>query len=104
MEIPNVKWNHVEKTDHPCQFPIGLVERLVLGLTKPSDNVLDPYVGVGSSAIAALKHDRNAYGCDTEKSYINLAWERIHQLRGGTLRIRPMNKPIYEPPTKADLE
>ncbi|WP_252927356.1 DNA methyltransferase [Aliihoeflea sp. 40Bstr573] len=96
-EIPNVKWNHVEKTDHPCQFPVGLVERLVLGLTNPGDNVLDPYVGVGSSAIAAVKHDRNAYGCDLDQSYVDIAWERIHELRSGTLRTRPMNKPVYEP-------
>ncbi|MEQ8379865.1 site-specific DNA-methyltransferase [Parvibaculum sp.] len=103
-EIPNVKWNHVEKMDHPCQFPVGLVERLVLGLTKEGDNVLDPYVGVGSTAIAALKHDRNVFGCDLEKSYINTAWERIHAFRDGTLRTRPMNKPIYEPPAKGDCE
>ncbi len=96
-EIPNVKWNHVEKTDHPCQFPVGLVERLVLGLTNMGDNVFDPYVGVGSSAIAALLHERNAYGCDFEQGYIDIAWERIHQLREGTLRTRPMNKPVYEP-------
>ena len=103
-DIPNVKWNHVEKTDHPCQFPVGLIERLVLGLTNPGESVLDPYIGVGATAIAALKHDRNAYGCDAEKSYIDIAWERIHQLRAGTLRTRPMNKPIYEPPIKGDRE
>lgn len=103
-EIPNVKWNHVEKTDHPCQFPVGLVERLVLGLTNEGENVLDPYIGVGSTAIAALKHDRNAFGCDLEKSYIDTAWERIHELRGGTLRTRPMNKPVYEPAGKSDSE
>ena len=51
-EIPNVKFNHVEKTDHPCQFPIELVERLVLALTHEGSNVLDPYMGVGSTAIA----------------------------------------------------
>ncbi len=39
-DIPNVKSNHVEKTDHPCQFPVGLVERLVLSMTNPGDNVL----------------------------------------------------------------
>ncbi len=103
-EIPNVKWNHVEKTDHPCQFPVGLVERLVLGLTNEGENVLDPYIGVGSTAIAALKHERNAFGCDAEKSYVDTAWDRIHQLRNGTLRTRPMNKPIYEPPGKGTPE
>lgn len=97
-DIPNVKSNHVEKSDHPCQFPVGLVERLVLALTNEGESVLDPYVGVGSTAIAALKHGRLAYGCDLEQSYIDTAWDRIHALRAGTLRTRPMNKPIYEPP------
>jgi adenine-specific DNA-methyltransferase len=99
-DIPNVKSNHVEKTDHPCQFPVGLVERLVLGLTNPGDNVLDPYLGVGSSAIAALKNGRNAYGCDVTQEYIDVARNRIAQLDAGTLRTRPMNKPVYEPPVR----
>jgi adenine-specific DNA-methyltransferase len=101
-EIPNVKWNHVEKTEHPCQFPVGLVERLVLGLTDEGDNILDPYMGVGSTAIAALKNGRNAYGCDLEQQYVDIARERIAQLREGTLRTRPMNKPVYEPSTRGN--
>lgn len=92
-----MKANHVEKTDHPCQFPVGLVERLVLALTNPGHNVLDPYIGVGSSAIAALMHGRNAYGCDVRQDYINIARDRVEQLVEGTLRVRPMNKPVYEP-------
>lgn len=99
-DIPNVKANHVEKADHPCQFPIGLVERLVLALTNEGDNVLDPYLGVGSSAIAAIKNQRNAYGCDTDADYVDTANERLRQLRDGTLRTRPMNKPVYEPPAR----
>lgn len=96
-EIPNVKANHVEKTLHPCQFPIGLVERLVLALTNKGDNVLDPYLGVGSSAIAALKNGRNAYGCDIVQEYVDIALERVTDLENGVLRTRPMNKPIYDP-------
>ena len=96
-EIPNVKSNHVEKTNHPCQFPVGLVERLVLALSNEGDNVLDPYIGVGATAIAALKHNRHAFGCDLTKEYIDIAWERIHAFRAGILRTRPMNKPVYEP-------
>lgn len=97
-DIPNVKANHVEKTDHPCQFPVGLVERLVLALTRPFDNVLDPYLGSGTAAIAALKHDRNAYGCDLKREYVQIAERRVRALKAGTLRTREMNKPIYEPP------
>lgn len=96
-DIPNVKANHVEKTDHPCQFPVALVERLVLAMTHPGQSVLDPYLGVGSSAIAALKHKRQAFGCDIMPEYIELAKERVASLTAGELRTRPMNKPVFDP-------
>ena len=95
--FPNVKSNHPEKTSHPCQFPVELVERLVLSMTNPGDAVFDPYMGVGSSVIAALMHDRKAYGCDIVPEYVKIAHERIEQLYAGTLRTRPMGKPIYDP-------
>ncbi|MDA8049792.1 MAG: site-specific DNA-methyltransferase [Rhodospirillales bacterium] len=95
--FPNVKNNHVEKTSHPCQFPVELVERLVLSLTEPGDSVFDPYMGVGSSIVAALRHDRVGYGCDVVQEYVDIAWDRVHQLRAGTLRTRPMHRPVYDP-------
>lgn len=96
-EFPNVKANHPEKTIHPCQFPVELVERLVLSMTDQGDDVLDPYMGVGSSVIAALMHGRSAYGCDIVPEYVDIARERVRQLYAGTLRTRPMGKPIYDP-------
>ncbi len=95
--FPNVKNNHPEKTTHPCQFPVELVERLVLAMTGESDAVFDPYMGVGSSIIAALKHGRAAWGCDLVPDYVETARDRVRQLRGGTLRTRPMDKPVYDP-------
>lgn len=95
--IPNVKSNHIEKTIHPCQFPVELIERLVLSLTNEGDNVFDPYLGVGSTVIAALKHERQGYGCDIIQEYIAIAWDRVDALRNGTLRTRPMGKPVYDP-------
>lgn len=95
--IPNVKHNHVEKTEHPCQFPVELIERLILSMTQPGDAVFDPYMGVGSSVIAAIKHDRVGYGCDTEQRYVDIAWDRVHMQRAGMLRTRPMGKPVYDP-------
>ena len=56
--FPNVKSNHVEKTIHPCQFPVELVERLVLSMTEPGDAVFDPFMGVGTSVVSALMHER----------------------------------------------
>ncbi len=67
-EIPNVKANHPEKTSHPCQFPIELVERCVLALSNEEDWVLDPYAGVASTLIATLRHNRKAIGIEKKKS------------------------------------
>ena len=96
-EFPNVKNNHPEKTIHPCQFPVELVERLVLSMTNEGDAVFDPYMGVGSSIIAALMHGRAAYGCDLVQEYVDIAQQRVCQLYTGDLRTRPMGKPIYDP-------
>lgn len=96
-DIPNVKSNHPEKTEHPCQYPIELVERCVLAFTNPDEWVFDPYCGVGSSLIGALKHERRAVGCDREPRYTEIATERIEKFYQGQLKIRPMGKPIYQP-------
>jgi adenine-specific DNA-methyltransferase len=95
--IPNVKHNHVEKTIHPCQFPIELVERLVLALTNKSDLVVDPYMGVGSTACAAILHRRRAAGADTMPEYLRIAAERVKLAWWGNLPRRPLARPIYVP-------
>ena len=96
--IPNVKHNHVEKTIHPCQFPVELIERLVLSMTNRGDWVLDPYMGVGTTAVAAIRHGRKALGAEIVKEYIDVAMRRIRAARNGTLRTRPMDRPVYVPP------
>jgi adenine-specific DNA-methyltransferase len=96
-DIPNVKSNHPEKTDHPCQFPIELVERCVLALTEEKSWVLDPFAGVGSSVIAAIKNDRNAIGIERDEAYCKIARQRIADFKEGKLKIRPINKPIHKP-------
>lgn len=96
-EFPNVKSNHPEKTSHPCQFPVELVERLVLSLTDEGDCVFDPYVGVGSTVIAAIMHNRRGYGCEIVQEFVDIAQARLDALDSGTLRTRPMGKPIYDP-------
>jgi len=95
--IPNVKSNHPEKTEHPCQFPIELVERCVLALTNEKSWVLDPYAGVGSTILASIKNNRNAIGIEKEKEYCEIAKLRIKDLIEGNLKIRPINKPIHKP-------
>jgi len=95
--IPNVKSNHVEKTGHPCQFPVELIERLVLSLTREGDWVLDPFLGTGTSIIAALRHRRRGIGAEVFKKYVEIAKSRIDLAAHDDLPVRPMNRPIFDP-------
>ncbi len=95
--IPNVKSNHIEKTDHPCQFPVELVERLVLSMTNSGDWVFDPFLGSGTSVVAAIRHGRRGAGAEIVPNYVELARTRIRQEMEGTLRTRSMGKPVYAP-------
>jgi len=95
--IPNVKSNHVEKTGHPCQYPVELIERLVLSMTNEGDWVLDPFAGTGSAIIAAIRHGRRGAGAEIEKNYSRMAKDRIHREQSGTLKTRPMDRPVYDP-------
>lgn len=96
--IPNVKSNHCEKTEHPCQFPVELVERLVLSMTVHGDIVMDPFAGVGSAVIAAEKNGRVGIGCELDGTFASIANSRLTLLRSGDLKTRPMGRPIHQPP------
>ncbi len=95
-DIPNVKSNHVEKTLHPCQFPVALVQRLILALSNENDVVFDPFLGVGSTSVAAVLNNRKAAGSELLKEYYDIACERVTLAYKGLLKIRP-DVPVYEP-------
>lgn len=96
-DIPNVKSNHVEKTIHPCQFPVGLIERLVLSMAPQGGLVFDPFAGVASSGVAALMNSRHFWGCEIVKEYIDVGMQRLQETLDGTVKYRPSNKPLYDP-------
>jgi DNA modification methylase len=98
--IPNVKANHPEKTEHPAQYPIELVQRLILALTNEGDTVLDPFGGVGSSALAALLLNRKAISVEKERKYIDITMDRVKAMANGTLRIRKLGTKVYVPTGK----
>lgn len=102
-DIPNVKFNHVEKTEHPCQFPVELVERLVLALTDPGDLVVDPFMGVGTTCVAAVLRGRRGAGAEIVRDYVATARNRVWLALTGRLRTRPMGRPVYEPPARPSV-
>jgi adenine-specific DNA-methyltransferase len=96
-DVPNVKANHPEHTFHPCQFPIERAERCVLSLSKKGQRVIDPFVGAGTTVLAAAKHGRIGVGIDSDPSYIKLAQARLKKLDAGELPMRPLGMPVRRP-------
>jgi adenine-specific DNA-methyltransferase len=95
--FPNVKSNHVEKTSHPCQFPVELVERLVLSMSKEDQWVLDPFAGVGTTMAAAVRCHRRGAGSELISSYAETARDRIQAAAAGQLRVRERKTPVFDP-------
>lgn len=81
----------VERTPHPAQFPIAVVERIILACSRPGDLVLDPFNGSGSTGVAALRHGRRYLGIEINERYCELARERLDaELRGPDQRSLPL--------------
>lgn len=96
-DIPNVKAGHIEKTEHPCQFPVALVQRLVRALSEEGDVVIDPFCGSGSTGVAAIVEGRNFYGSDLSAEYCTIARQRIKDAKDGAAKIRPLERLVHMP-------
>ncbi len=101
-DIPNVKAQHVEKTEHDCQFPIALADRLIRALSSEGDLVLDPFLGSGTTAVSAIRNKRNCIGYETELRFVELAKCRIKAVADGTIGIRADVPPI-QPDTNTSV-
>jgi len=99
-DVPNCKSNHPEKTEHPAQFPIEIAERCVLAFSNEGDWVFDPYAGVGSTLLAAIKNNRRALGAEKEADYVKTAKQRIRLLLQGKLPMRQIGTPVHQPTGK----
>jgi adenine-specific DNA-methyltransferase len=97
-DIPNVKAKHPEKTAHPCQFPIELAKRLILGMSPIGGLVLDPFTGSGTTGAAAVLSERKFIGSEIDPTYAKIAARRIRSAIQGTLQYRPAFKPVMSPP------
>ena len=76
---------------------LELVQRCILALSHERDLVLDPFLGVGSTAIGAILHNRRFVGFELDSDYLGTAKQRIRDFQAGLLKIRPLGKAVHEP-------
>ena len=95
-DIPNVKANHIEKTEHPCQFPVVIPQRLIKALTIPGNLVLDPFMGSGTTGVAAIMEGRRFVGAEIVKEYYNISVTRLKEAYIGKAKVRE-DIPVVEP-------
>lgn len=67
-----------ERTAHPTQKPIALMKNIIQIHTNPNELIFDPFMGVGSTGVAALALNRQFIGCECEKKWFDLAKERLN--------------------------
>lgn len=70
----------VRRDEHPCQLPVPLLERIVLMSTDPGDVVLDPFLGTGTTAIAAKTLGRHFVGIDVDPQYGKIASDKVENV------------------------
>ena len=79
FEVDNYRYGQPGKVDHPTQKPLQLMKWNVVNLTSRSDTVLDPFMGSGSTGVAALEEGRDFIGIEREPKYFDIACKRIEQ-------------------------
>jgi len=83
-DIHRIRHN-VRRDQHPCQLPVPLLERIILMSTDPGDIVLDPFLGTGTTAIAAKALGRNFIGIEIDPDYIKIAQQKLAETRDSKL-------------------
>ena len=66
--------------NHPAPFPLELAERLIRMFSFVGDTVLDPFLGTGTTTLAAMRNGRNSIGYEVDKTYLAYARKRIRGL------------------------
>lgn len=75
-DIHRIRHNK-RRDEHPCQLPIHLLERIVLMSSDPGDVILDPFMGTGTTAVAAKRLGRHFIGIDIDEEYAQIARENV---------------------------
>jgi len=90
LDVWEIPPESASRVGHPAPFPVALPERLIHMNTYEGDVVLDPFMGSGTTAVAAVRTGRHFIGFDTDAAYAAAATERVrHEVRGAMVQLRP---------------
>ena len=90
LDVWEIPPESASRVGHPAPFPVALPERLIHMNTYEGDVVLDPFMGSGTTAVAAVRAGRHFIGYDTDAAYAAAATERVRQqTRGSLVQLRP---------------
>jgi site-specific DNA-methyltransferase (adenine-specific) len=81
LDVWEIRPERARRVQHPAPFPVELPERFIRLYTYVGDVVLDPFLGSGSSAVAAVRTGRHYVGYDTDPDYVAIAEARIAEAR-----------------------
>lgn len=81
FQVPHGAVSKNGRHGHITEKPEGLLQRIILASSNPGDLVLDPFIGSGTTAVAALRLGRHFYGCDVSPEYVAIANSRIERVR-----------------------
>ncbi len=92
--MPKGKDGQMERLDHPCQFPVGLAQRLVNAPSAKLGVVFDSFAGSASTGVEAISGDRRFLGAEIDHGYGKIAVERLMSAYNGTVRFRRPEQPL----------
>jgi DNA modification methylase len=108
LDVWEIPAESATRVGHPAPFPVALVERCLQLFTYEGDAVLDPFMGSGTTAVAALNTDRHYVGYDTDRGYVRQARERVGSLAPqqprDTRTLKEMSKSLLEHAGYSDIE
>lgn len=102
-DVWDIAAESARRIGHPAPYPVALPQRLIELYTYRNDLILDPYMGSGTTAVAALRSGRNFVGCDAEAQYVDLAKSRIEQELADTAKQQTPTVRVLPRAAKADL-
>lgn len=94
LDLWDIPAESATRVGHPAPFPVELPQRLIELYTYKDDVVLDPFMGSGTTAVAAVRTERKFIGYDTDKLYVDAAAERVADERA---RIASRSTPVERP-------